>query len=247
MKKRLVNLLIKRYFRDTLISDLQEHNWIMTYSRVLKTFYFILKNEVKIKVLVIQSRLQPARLLCPQNSSGKNTGVGCHALLQGIFSDPRIELRSPALQVDSLPSEPPGKEAHREVQQINNVVIALGGQQKDSATAAPDSSVEFLPISPLPVSHPNTTPLGRHTGQHLLASGAPSWSAAQAHVDSLFASCQIPCPWHSKPYCFVPLPRRHLLLALTSPLLGDNGHTDDIHRLKESLSLSKKQSSKRGS
>ena len=27
----------------------------------------------------------PARLLCPWNSPGKNTGVGCHALLQGIF------------------------------------------------------------------------------------------------------------------------------------------------------------------
>ena len=27
----------------------------------------------------------PARLLCSQDSSGKNTGVGCHALLQGIF------------------------------------------------------------------------------------------------------------------------------------------------------------------
>ena len=29
--------------------------------------------------------LQPARLLCPWESPGKNTGVGCHALLQGIF------------------------------------------------------------------------------------------------------------------------------------------------------------------
>ena len=29
--------------------------------------------------------LQPARLLCPQNFPGKNTGVGCHFLLQGIF------------------------------------------------------------------------------------------------------------------------------------------------------------------
>ena len=28
---------------------------------------------------------QPARLLCPWNSPGKNAGVGCHALLQGIF------------------------------------------------------------------------------------------------------------------------------------------------------------------
>ena len=29
--------------------------------------------------------LYPARLLCPWNLPGKNTGVGCHALLQGIF------------------------------------------------------------------------------------------------------------------------------------------------------------------
>ena len=29
--------------------------------------------------------LHPARLLCPWDSPGKNTGVGCHFLLQGIF------------------------------------------------------------------------------------------------------------------------------------------------------------------
>ena len=29
--------------------------------------------------------LQPSRLLCPWDSPGKNTGVGCHVLLQGIF------------------------------------------------------------------------------------------------------------------------------------------------------------------
>ena len=33
--------------------------------------------------------LQPPRLLCLWNSPGKNTRVGCHYLLQGIF--PRIE------------------------------------------------------------------------------------------------------------------------------------------------------------
>ena len=31
---------------------------------------------------------------CPWSSSGKNTGVGCHALLQGIFL---MSLASPAL------------------------------------------------------------------------------------------------------------------------------------------------------
>ena len=41
---------------------------------------------------------------------GKNTGMGCHAVLQGLFpTRPGIEPRSPALQVDSLPSESPGK------------------------------------------------------------------------------------------------------------------------------------------
>ena len=29
--------------------------------------------------------LWPTRLLCPWDSLGENTGVGCHALLQGIF------------------------------------------------------------------------------------------------------------------------------------------------------------------
>ena len=37
-------------------------------------------------VRLLQSqRLQPARLLCPWDSPGKNTGVSCHSLLQGIF------------------------------------------------------------------------------------------------------------------------------------------------------------------
>ena len=41
-------------------------------------------------------------------SPGKNTGVSCHALLQGT-SPTGMKPRSPALQVDSLLSEPPGK------------------------------------------------------------------------------------------------------------------------------------------
>ena len=44
--------------------------------------------------------------------SSKNTGVGCHALLQGIFPhSPGIKPMSPvspALQVDFLPTELPG-------------------------------------------------------------------------------------------------------------------------------------------
>jgi len=42
----------------------------------------------------------------PWNSSGKNTGVDNHSLLQGIFLTQGLRPRSPALQAGSLPSEP---------------------------------------------------------------------------------------------------------------------------------------------
>ena len=42
-----------------------------------------------------------ARILCPWNSPGRNTGVD--------FPNPGIEAGSPVLQAESLPSEPPRK------------------------------------------------------------------------------------------------------------------------------------------
>ena len=39
------------------------------------------------------------------DSLGKNIGMGCHALLQGIFPTHESNPRSPRLQVDSLLSE----------------------------------------------------------------------------------------------------------------------------------------------
>ena len=50
--------------------------------------------------------LQPARFLCLQDFSGKNTGVGCHFLLQGIFLTQRSNPHFLHLlkgKVDSLP------------------------------------------------------------------------------------------------------------------------------------------------
>ena len=51
-------------------------------------------------------RLQPARLLCPWDFPGKNNGVGCHALLQGIFPIQGLNLHLQRLllwQAGSLP------------------------------------------------------------------------------------------------------------------------------------------------
>ena len=51
--------------------------------------------------------LWPARLLCPWDSPGKNTGGGCHFLLQGIFLTQGSNLCllcPPHWQVGSLPA-----------------------------------------------------------------------------------------------------------------------------------------------
>ena len=52
--------------------------------------------------------LQPTRLLRPWDSPGKNTGVGCHFLLQGNIPTQGLN-PSPALQTDSLPAQLQGK------------------------------------------------------------------------------------------------------------------------------------------
>ena len=58
------------------------------------------------------------KLLCPWDFPGKNAGVGCHVLLQGIFlpllqspspGDSGIELESPALAGRFFTTEPPEK------------------------------------------------------------------------------------------------------------------------------------------
>ena len=56
--------------------------------------------------------LQFVRLLCPWNSLGKSTRVGCHALLQGIFLTQGLKLCLLYLLhwlAGSLPLAPPGK------------------------------------------------------------------------------------------------------------------------------------------
>ena len=53
--------------------------------------------------------LQPHGLYIRWNSPGQNTGVGSLSLTPGDLPNPGMELRSPPLQVDSLPAEPQGK------------------------------------------------------------------------------------------------------------------------------------------
>ena len=54
-------------------------------------------------------RLQPTRLLSPWNFPGKNPGVDCHFLIQGIFLTQELNVRFLHWQADSLPLALPGK------------------------------------------------------------------------------------------------------------------------------------------
>ena len=76
----------------TQVSHLAGRGYMVVYSSkfTLKAGIFIHVNYVKVSHTVASNSLcshgmEPARLLCPWNSPGKSSGVGCHSLLQGIF------------------------------------------------------------------------------------------------------------------------------------------------------------------
>ena len=70
-------------------------------------------SEVKWKSLSrVQLFATPWTIYSPWNSPGQNTGVDLFPA-PGDIPNPGIEPRSPALQVDSLPAEPPGKQKEK--------------------------------------------------------------------------------------------------------------------------------------
>ena len=57
----------------------------------------------------VMSNSKTPRFLCPWNLPGKNTAVGCHFLLQGIFPTQGSNLYLLHWQEDSFTTEQPGK------------------------------------------------------------------------------------------------------------------------------------------
>ena len=77
--------------------------------------------------------LKPTKLLYPWDPPGKNTGMGCHFLLQGIFPTQGLNPSLLSLlhwQVVSLPLEPPGNPIYWEShgQQGDQPVSPKGNQ-----------------------------------------------------------------------------------------------------------------------
>ena len=80
-----------------------QYDWYLYKKRRLGHRHARRKDHVKTKVKVAQScltlsphGLQPARLFCPWNSPGKNTGVGSCSLLHWDLTNPGIKPRFPA-------------------------------------------------------------------------------------------------------------------------------------------------------
>ena len=88
--------------------------WIDIYTLLMKVKCERVSHSVELTLCnsLQPHGLEPTRLLCPWNSPGKNTGVGCHSLPQGIFPKERSNPGLPHVQEDSLPFEPPGKPIH---------------------------------------------------------------------------------------------------------------------------------------
>ena len=66
--------------------------------------------------------LQPVRLLCPWGFSRQEYWSGLPYLPPGDLPNPRIEPMSPALQADTLPSEPPQKSTRLNISYWNKLI-----------------------------------------------------------------------------------------------------------------------------
>ena len=87
-------------------------------------------------------------LLCPWDSPGKNPGVGCHALLQGIFL---TQGSKPCLfslllrEVDSLPLAPPGSPSNSA--RLHQLLSELEGDTLMKAVRVAENFLkELIPV-----------------------------------------------------------------------------------------------------
>ena len=104
--------------------------------------------------------LGPATLLCPWDFPGKNTGVGCHFLLQGIFLTQELNLISSVFCAGRwiLYRWPSGKPA---LGVFLNLVMSPGAKaadQRSRATASSQPALESLPSSDTGSSSPGEAP-----------------------------------------------------------------------------------------
>ena len=75
----------------------------------------------------------------PWNSLGKNTGAsGLPLPSPGVLPDPGIEPKSPELQADSLPFEPPGKPKEKLAWKKRKYSLEKGAKQAEKGFVNPE-------------------------------------------------------------------------------------------------------------
>jgi len=116
-----------------------------------------------------------ARLLCPWDSPGKSIGVGCHALLQGIFLTQGSNTHLLCLlhwQVDSL------------------LLSHLGRYGCSHHFVSAD---RLLMISSLPLAQPGLLVKGKHRCSLELLGCTSLW----AKISAVFSQSRTPVHWHN--------------------------------------------------
>ena len=110
----LFPLLPLQHILGTYLSPRRkQRKWLFsTDTSLQKSSFLMISMHACMLSLFSHAQLFATRLLCPWDSPGKNTGVGCHALLHELFPS---QGSNPCLlcllhrQVGSLPLAPPGK------------------------------------------------------------------------------------------------------------------------------------------
>ena len=121
------------------VPDPRADNTLSFLVELLHWIFFFLSVSPSVMSGSVWSRgLWPARVLCPWDSPGKDTGVGCHFLLQMIFltqgSNPGLLHHRWTLS----PSEPPGKDTSYHPSRFYCTAHSVG---KESTCNAGDSSL----------------------------------------------------------------------------------------------------------
>ena len=154
------------------------HNWMSTHTHSLPCVVCCCCVVAKLCPTLLQPHgLQPTWLLWPWDFPGKNTGVGCHFLVQGDLPHPGIKPASPAspaLAGGFFTTEPPGKPPSHELRPTRDTTTScfwtgaratqgLPRCEQNPSLECPDhrwsrddilmsrtghSSVSFLPYSP---------------------------------------------------------------------------------------------------
>ena len=100
-----LNCIISLYILDSYLCQMYRL-YIFSHSMFAFTFFFFLCCQKLFAAAAAKSlrphRQKPTRLPCPWDSPGKNTGVGCHFLLQRM----KVKSESEVAQSSLAPSDP---------------------------------------------------------------------------------------------------------------------------------------------